>query len=256
APARRPWCSTTPTPDTGSRPRWPASTAAARTASRILPDTPSWPATAAASPAIPRCPAAHWKSPAASAARCRSGPAPPWPAMAAGAVLAPGSNGLGTLTVDGDLALREGAILDFEFGPPGPDIATPGSSDSVSVAGDLALEGATLRIADAGGFGPGLYRLFDYGGALSLTNGVLSLDPAAGDGLHLQYLTGEQRINPLIPRRMILQFWIANGLATPGRLGGGSGTWSHTAVVWTDADGSLTGPMQPQPGFAIFGGDA
>ncbi len=53
---------------------------------------------------------------------------------------------------------------------------------------------------------------------------------------------------------MTLNFWNANGLASTTTSGGGDGTWSTTAPVWTDASGSVTVAMQPQPGFAIFGG--
>src|SRR5699024_525960 len=38
--------------------------------------------------------------------------------------------------------------------------------------------------------------------------------------------------------------------------GGGDGIWSTTKQSWTDADGNVTTAMQPQPGFAIFTGDA
>ncbi|MGH8088888.1 MAG: hypothetical protein ACREPC_11530, partial [Stenotrophomonas sp.] len=32
--------------------------------------------------------------------------------------------------------------------------------------------------------------------------------------------------------------------------------WSNTAPVWTDAQGTLTASMSPNPGNAIFAGDA
>ncbi|HIL23632.1 MAG TPA: autotransporter domain-containing protein, partial [Alcanivorax sp.] len=53
-----------------------------------------------------------------------------------------------------------------------------------------------------------------------------------------------------------LNFWNANGLASGTTQGGGDGTWTATNHVWTDATGSITGPMIPNPGFAIFAGDA
>src|SRR5690606_2949184 len=85
--------------------------------------------------------------------------------VASGGTLASG-NSIGTLNVAGDLILQQGSILDFEFGAPSGNFATPGASDSVAVTGDLSLQGTTLNVTDIGGFGPGLYRLFDYGGAL------------------------------------------------------------------------------------------
>ena len=78
--------------------------------------------------------------------------------LAAGATLAPGSNGSGTLTITNDLGLDNASILQFQLGT---------NSDQVSVTGDLTL-GGTLNISNAGGFGPGNYTLFTYGGALSV----------------------------------------------------------------------------------------
>ncbi len=171
-----------------------------------------------------------------------------------GGTLAPGE-GLGTLTVNGDLTLAQGSLLNFDMGAPGSDFATPGTSDSVTVNGDLAINGATLALNDTGSFGPGLYRLFDYTGTFSESNGGLQLanpDPS----LSLQYLSGNQQINLLNTGGLTLNFWNANGLASGTTQGGGDGTWTATNAVWTDATGAATGPMIPRPGFAIFAGDA
>ncbi|OWT73736.1 hypothetical protein CEY04_10120 [Achromobacter sp. HZ28] len=37
-------------------------------------------------------------------------------------------------------------------------------------------------------------------------------------------------------------------------MGGGTGTWTVDGNTWTNTNGQSTGPMSPQPGFAIFGG--
>ncbi|AFT68427.1 Autotransporter beta-domain protein [Alloalcanivorax dieselolei B5] len=169
--------------------------------------------------------------------------------------LAPGDGGIGTLTVDGDLTLAQGSLLDFEFGAPGGDFNTLGQGDSVTVDGDLALNGTTLNVTDTGDMGPGLYRLFDYSGALAQNNDGLVLENNAED-LAVQYLTDDGQINLLNTAGMVLNFWNANGLANENQLGGGDGSWSNTSAVWADADGTVTGAMQPQPGFAIFGGEA
>ena len=171
-----------------------------------------------------------------------------------GGTLAPG-DGLGALTINGNLTLEQGSLLDFQFGAPSGDFVTPGSSDSVTVNGDLAINGSTLTINDTGSFGPGLYRLFDYTGTLSESNGGLQLanpDPA----YDLQYLAGDKQINLINTTGTTLNFWNANGLASGTTQGGGNGTWTATNHVWTDATGSITGPMIPNPGFAIFAGDA
>ena len=168
--------------------------------------------------------------------------------------LSPG-DGIGALTVNGNLTLEQGSLLDFEFGAPGSDFSTSGQSDSVTVNGDLAINGAMLTLNDTGGFGPGLYRLFDYTGTLSESNGGLQL-ANPDSSLALQYLSGPGQINLLNTGDMTLNFWNANGLASGATQGGGSGTWTASNSVWSDAAGAVTGPMIPSPGFAIFAGDA
>ena len=177
-------------------------------------------------------------------------------ALASGAHLAPG-NSIGTLTIDGDLGLAKGSVLDYEFGAPGGNFSTPGLSDSVVVGGNLALNGATLNVSNTGAMGPGLYNLFSYGGTLTQTNGGISLGVIPVGNFSLQYLTGSKQINLInVDPASVLNFWNGNGLASPAKMGGGSGTWSVTQPSWTDDKGSVTTAMQPQPGFAIFGGAA
>jgi autotransporter-associated beta strand protein len=92
---------------------------------------------------------------------------------------------------------------------------------------------------------------------LTTTNGGLSFGTTpAGHTLQWQTLTGAKQINILDVSNTTLQFWNANGLASPTQRGGGDGTWSTTSPTWTDQDGSLTGAMSPQPDFAVFGGAA
>lgn len=169
--------------------------------------------------------------------------------LESGATLSPGRS-IGTLTVDGDLTLAQGSVMDAELG-------APGSGDSVSVGGDLTIDGTTLNITDAGGMAPGIYNVFSYGGTLTTANGGLLLGAVpAGHHVTLRTLTGDKRIDLVDFSNATLNYWNANGLADATRMGGGSGTWSVTSPAWTDAQGSVTAPMLPQPGFAIFGGDA
>jgi autotransporter-associated beta strand protein len=174
--------------------------------------------------------------------------------IASGGALAPG-NSIGSLTVNGDLTLASGSLMNFEFGAPGTSGAA-GSSDQVQVNGNLALNGATLNVTDAGSFGPGLYRLFNYTGTLSETNGGINLGtvPGAATNLSIQKLTAQNQINLINTSGLTLSYWNANNLASPTQAGGGTGTWSNTASTWTDDIGSMTAPMTPQPGFAIFTG--
>ncbi|SFW55754.1 autotransporter domain-containing protein [Luteibacter sp. UNCMF366Tsu5.1] len=167
--------------------------------------------------------------------------------LAGGASLSPGHS-IGTLTVDGDLAMADGSTYDAELG-------ASGAGDKVVVTGALSLGDVTLNVSDAGGMGPGVYTLFSYGTTLTTTNGGLHVGSApSGRLVQLQYLTGARQINLIDYTGATLNFWNANGLATTTQMGGGSGTWSATSNTWTDAQASITAPMTPQPGFAVFGG--
>ena len=167
--------------------------------------------------------------------------------LASGAALSPG-NSIGTLTVDGDLSMADGSVYDAEVG-------ASGAGDKVVVTGALSLGDVALNVTDAGGMGPGVYTLFSYGTTLTTTNGGLHFGSTpAGRSVLLQYLAGSKLINLIDYTATSLQYWNANGLASPTQMGGGSGTWSATSSTWTDEQGSITGPMAPQPGFAIFGG--
>ncbi|MDI9853654.1 autotransporter domain-containing protein [Comamonas sp. 17RB] len=168
-----------------------------------------------------------------------------------GGTLTPGSsNGTGSLTV-GSLTMDQGSTLAVALDTPGVNYQTLGQGTSVSVTGNLALNGVSLSVTDAGGFGPGLYRLFDYGGTLTMSNGGFAATPA---DVTIQSLTADKKINLINTQGLTLGFWNANGQASSTAMGGGSGTWSNTAAAWTDATGSITAAMSPQPGFAIFGG--
>ncbi|HEY9269714.1 autotransporter-associated beta strand repeat-containing protein, partial [Achromobacter sp.] len=160
-----------------------------------------------------------------------------------GGHLEPGEPG-GTLTVDGGLSMEQGSALDFSLG-------AAGSSHSVQVLGNLTLNGAQLNIRDAGGYGVGMYNLFSYTGILTETNGGILL---TAPEQHIQKLLGAKQINLINAGVAELNFWNANGLASPAQLGGGSGTWSRTSANWTDSVGSITSARQPANAFAIFGG--
>lgn len=122
--------------------------------------------------------------------------------------------------------------------------------------GNLALNGVTLDVTDVGGMGPGIYNIVSYTGTLTETNGgIVFGSRPAGHTLQLQTLLGNKQIN-ILDATQTLQFWNADGKAGPGTAGGGTGTWSNTSLVWAGKDGAHTGPMVPQPGFAIFAGES
>ncbi len=79
--------------------------------------------------------------------------------------LAPG-NSPGTLTVNNDLVINNGAVLQYQLGT---------SSDLTVVHGNLTL-GGTLNIANSGGLGMANYPLFTYTGSLS-GNATLGTTP-------------------------------------------------------------------------------
>jgi len=74
-----------------------------------------------------------------------------------GGVLSPG-NGVGVITNGGDLVIDNGAILNYDVGS---------NSDRIVVNGSLTLNGGTVNISDAGGFGVGTYTLLLYTNALN-----------------------------------------------------------------------------------------
>ncbi|QDY71398.1 autotransporter domain-containing protein [Qingshengfaniella alkalisoli] len=160
--------------------------------------------------------------------------------VADGGIFAPG-NSIGALTVDGDLTLSSGSILDVEIGSPG---ATPGlgASDRIDVAGDVALNG-TLNLSQSddatdGTAGFGYYRLMTYGG--DLTGGGLTIGdtPALSDAADYEIQTDSDNVDLFIAASDkagddTLQHWQ-----------GGNGTWNANDTTWLNAgDGAPAGEI-------------
>src|SRR5690606_30332974 len=177
--------------------------------------------------------------------------------IAGGARLAPGGAGPtpGLLTIAGNLSLDEAAVLDYDFGQAG--VAGGALNDLVEVGGDLVL-GGTLNVAtsEGGSFSPGIYRVFNYGGALSgpgLTLGTLP----AGTDFHVQ-TSVEHEVNLVNASGLALRFWDgAAGGRNDGVITGGDGVWQNAAGNdhWTLQDGSINAPFLDSA-FAIFQGTA
>ena len=86
--------------------------------------------------------------------------------------MAPGDTAaLGTLTI-GNLILNSGATTMFSLAQ------DTGTNDLVKVTGNLTV-GGNLNVTALGGFGAGLYTLFDYGGTLT-NNGFSTINTPAG----------------------------------------------------------------------------
>lgn len=160
----------------------------------------------------------------------------------------------GTLTIDGNLALGADSRLDFELGA--ADGAAGVDSDLVVVTGDLVLDG-TLDVTDAGGFGEGLYRLFDYGGALADNGLEIGTAPTGFDAGNLAVQTSvANQVNLLVGMPIGLSpffFWDGSDTTANGGIDGGTGTWTATGSNWTLADGSDNGAFDPTE-MLIFAG--
>src|SRR3546814_4855806 len=83
--------------------------------------------------------------------------------------------------IAGGLTLNSGSILNMEFGQ--ADVAGGALNDLIEVGGDLALDGATINVSvpTSGSFGPGIYRVFNYGGDLLNDNLGLGALPGGSD---------------------------------------------------------------------------
>ncbi len=170
--------------------------------------------------------------------------------VANGATLAPGAGGVGTLTFGG-LVLNAGSILAFDLGAPGD----PAASDRIAVTGDLTLDG-TLNAADAGGFGLGVYRLIDYGGALTDNGLAVGAIPGGFDPSQLTVQTsiaGQVNlvVDSVIPE---IQFWDGANVTANGVVDGGSGSWTNAGRNWVDSAGN--GNNRWDSRFAVFQGAA
>src|SRR4029077_21277132 len=170
-----------------------------------------------------------------------------------GGVLSPGGSPVpGTLTT-GSLTLNSGSILNYKFGI--PNVVDSGVNDLVTVMGNLTLAG-TLNVTDLGGFGAGVYRVFNYSG--SLTNNTLNLGSLpSGFGFSVDTAHANQ-VNLVVSGGLPTQFWDGSN-TTPSSIAfgrGGNGTWNNvrTNTNWTTQDGTHNAAWGN--GFAIFAGTA
>jgi autotransporter-associated beta strand protein len=161
-----------------------------------------------------------------------------------------GGDRIGTLTIGGTLTLEAGSRLDFQLGAPG----APVGSDRINVGGNLVLDG-TLDVSNGGGFGAGLYRLFDYAGAI-IDNGLLV--GAVPEGFTAADLTVQtsvaRQVNLLVGMGAgSFDFWDGATTVANGVVDGGTGVWSALRSNWTLADGSRNGAYDPDK-LLIFSG--
>ncbi|MDH0169915.1 autotransporter outer membrane beta-barrel domain-containing protein [Stenotrophomonas sp. GD04145] len=145
------------------------------------------------------------------------------------------------------LQLSGGSIVQTALG-------MPGSAALFNVNGNLILDGR-LEVSDLGGFGPGVYRLFDYGGALTDNGLDITSAPAGTDPADLAIQTAiANQVNLVNSTGVSVQFWDGPNETADGTINGGSGTWDADNRQWTNTNGSANDQWGGQ--FAIFQGEA
>ena len=167
-----------------------------------------------------------------------------------GGILSPGDPR--TLTFHKDLLLTPGSVTTFNLGTPGT--VGSGVNDLINVTDNLTLAG-TLNIVNAGGFGAGVYRLFNYG---TLTNDGLAFGtlPAGVTPAELTIQTSvPNQINLVVTSNgTLFEFWDGTNVVENGTVNGGTGTWDTANTNWTNVNGNANSVWSP--GFAVFEGAA
>jgi len=169
-----------------------------------------------------------------------------------GATLAPG-NSPGMLTINGNLGLAPTATLAWEYG----QANVPGGAynDLVQVGGDLTLDG-TINVAQSTGgtFGPGVYRVFDYGGSLTDNTLDIGMLPAGNTaGKVLVQTSVANQVNLVNSNGVNLSVWDGPGNPNNSKIEGGTGVWQAGTgnSNWTQfADGATTVDGQVNAPFA------
>ena len=175
-----------------------------------------------------------------------------------------GDGGAGTLSVNGNLQLGSKTTSAFELG----QAFTPGGAlnDLVNVAGDLQLDGTLdVTTSQGGNFGPGVYRIYNYGGTLDNQTLELGAIPDSQDKSNIFVQTSiDKQVNLVNANGVTLQFWDgatvsqshgASGIEGDSKIDGGDGKWmaigSQGDNNWTTATGEGNAPWA-QKSFAVF----
>ncbi|MCL2761057.1 MAG: hypothetical protein FWD70_05365, partial [Desulfuromonadales bacterium] len=176
-------------------------------------------------------------------------------AIASGGILAPGDAAAsGTLTINGDLTLNNGSILNYRFGEANANSANTATgatggggtyNDLTVVNGNLTLEGSTLNVTETPGgtFGPGVYRIFNYQGALTGDSSDITLGtmPESSGTYTVQTSVANQVNLIYATANLTFNFWDGDlGPKNNNAVDGGDGTWTADSgnSNWTDSTGS------------------
>ncbi len=154
-----------------------------------------------------------------------------------------------TLTIGGDLHLGGASQTNVMLG-------APSTTPLFDVAGDLTLAG-TLNVAgNLGGFGAGVYRIFDYGGALTDNGMTVGAVPAGFDASDMTVQTAvANQVNLINQGGVTLNFWDGATGHNNDQIDGGDGVWNAGDDNWTESTGHLNGAWK-NGSFAIFQGAA
>lgn len=153
-----------------------------------------------------------------------------------------------TLTA-GDLSLTSGAIVSVSLGAPG------NGTGLFTVNGNLTLDG-TLNADDAGGFGQGLYRLFDYTGSLTDNGLDIGTLPMSATGTVQTSIANQVNlVVDELPSGGPFIFWDGANITANDLVDGGTGTWSATATNWTNMSAGENSLYDPSA-LLIFAGTA
>jgi fibronectin-binding autotransporter adhesin len=152
------------------------------------------------------------------------------------------------LTVNASLFLENGSSTDVSLG-------APSSNALFQVNGELVI-GGTLNVTDAGGFGAGTYRIFNYTGSFGSNGMSIGTVPNGFSASNFSLQTSVAgQVNLITGAGSgALSFWNGTTTSSTNTVVGGAGTWVLGANNWTDAAGDTSGPWTP--GLAIFEGTA
>ncbi|SFS15161.1 outer membrane autotransporter barrel domain-containing protein [Dyella sp. OK004] len=172
--------------------------------------------------------------------------------VANGGTLSPGSNtGMpGTLSIQQDLNLSSGSLLDYNFGQAG--VVGGPFNDLTKVSGNLTLDGTlNVQTPPGGSFDTGIYRVISYNG--TLTDNGLNIGTIPSPNFYVQTSVDKQ-VNLVNTNGLTLNYW--DGAAGPkndGHINGGDGVWQNFSGNdnWTDNAGTPNAPFSDRA-FAIF----